>query len=525
MLSAELAYDVLRHADVASSARAACACRALRDAQRSDMWWRLASERLGVEAKLYVPSTSGGSPVDGGTWKEAFFRLWACRDRWREPMTDEVEEARERFRRMIAGEDPRPEGEEEEEEVRGDATATAGEAAGSPSPVAGTPKLEQGSIKVCVRMRPRGANAPRAGPASAGGSSGVGVVLPLHQRLQIIKAQRGSGCSTGDAMRVLMEDSGRGAEASESPWARAEVPLHAEKEEEAATVTSPETALAPTLHRPLDDLTNKVAESGAAGPKAAVDRTTLEARGEAGEKEKGAQLDPTAGFEFMCGVLSVDEQDGRVLAVAPGVGLREFAFDAVFADKADQFDVYERSCRPLVADFVNGFNGTMLVYGQTGSGKTHTMFGPSGDSTMNWDRRGIVPRACEEVLEAATARASLGVSCAVSVSYVEVYGQEMTDLLRGGRPVGQSRVAGQRYVLDGHAEQPVCGMSDVLAALAKGDAQKRRAATAMNDRSSRAHTVFTVSLVQTDEVTGREMRSRWGAGVASDDPICSKLTS
>ena len=34
-------------------------------------------------------------------------------------------------------------------------------------------------------------------------------------------------------------------------------------------------------------------------------------------------------------------------------------------------------------------------------------------------------------------------------------------------------------MLDGHAAQPVLGMADVLGMLAKGDAQKRRAATAM----------------------------------------------
>ena len=30
----------------------------------------------------------------------------------------------------------------------------------------------------------------------------------------------------------------------------------------------------------------------------------------------------------------------------------------------------------------------------------------------------------------------------------------------------------------------------------------------MNDRSSRAHAVFTLALVQRDEATGRELRSR-----------------
>ena len=49
---------------------------------------------------------TAGEPISGGTWKEEFFRLWACRDRWVAPAVDEVERVKERFRRMAAGEDP-----------------------------------------------------------------------------------------------------------------------------------------------------------------------------------------------------------------------------------------------------------------------------------------------------------------------------------------------------------------------------------------------------------------------------------
>ena len=55
--------------------------------------------------------------------------------------------------------------------------------------------------------------------------------------------------------------------------------------------------------------------------------------------------------------------------MAPGVGLREFAFDAVFGETATQAAVYERSAQPLVADGVSGFDGAMRGGGQTG-GKT-----------------------------------------------------------------------------------------------------------------------------------------------------------
>ncbi len=36
-----------------------------------------------------------------------------------------------------------------------------------------------------------------------------------------------------------------------------------------------------------------------------------------------------------------------------------------------QDDVYNASAKPVVDDFLEGFNGTIFCYGQTGSGKTY----------------------------------------------------------------------------------------------------------------------------------------------------------
>ena len=227
-------------------------------------------------------------------------------------------------------------------------------------------------------------------------------------------------------------------------------------------------------------------------------------------------------------MLSVDERERRVLAVAPGVGLREFAFDAVFGETATQAAVYERSARPLVADFVNGFNGAMLVYGQTGSGKTHTMFGPSSpcssfDGGPGTETLGIVPRACEEILSAVRRRATEaggGVRWALQASYVEVFGQDVFDLLAGGARVGQSRVASRRYVTDGDASVDVRTAEDIARVLKTGDAQKRRAATAMNDRSSRAHAVFSLTLTQTVETLA--LPARVPARVPANPGRCAR---
>ena len=142
---------------------------------------------------------------------------------------------------------------------------------------------------------------------------------------------------------------------------------------------------------------------------------------------------------------------------------------------------------------------TCLVYGQTGSGKTHTMFGPPLSSDRS--SQGIVPRSCAEIFRALEYRKSnvnIQFDTAVKVSYVEIYGDEVTDLLSSGVKCGQSKVSAQRYVLSGAAERTVENLEDVNELLALGDGEKRRAATAMNDRSSRAHCLFILSLTQTN---------------------------
>jgi len=476
----------VKHADVQDMARAACACKSLNALRDSDqLWWRPSCEALGAQARLYVPHTASGGPIHGGTWKEHFFHLWAARDRWSAPDEPWAESVRNRFQRLVEdGEkaiecdenvadiaEERDESTKETAEVRARRTR---QDQGSVPLLVGGVQIEHGSMRVSVRMRPERLF-PVGGEGDVRDKSASAVVLPLHQRLRIVKAHRGDSCTTSDAMRVLMEESGRLDEASRSPWADAEMPTR-------STAGDPSETSKPARRAPRD-VTNDVGDS----------------RGEEKNADQAAKV-PASGFEFSCGVLSVDEKAHRILAVAPGIGLREFAFDNVFGAFATQAHVYEKSARPLVADFVNGFNGAVIVFGQTGSGKSHTMFGgaSSGDTSGDTSGRGIVPRACEEILRAVQKRETEhSIRWTLRVSYVEVYGKDTFDLLNAGARVGQSRVAARRYVLDGDASREVRTLEDVSDVLKEGDAQKRRAATAMNDRSSRAHAIFSLELLQT----------------------------
>lgn len=95
-----------------------------------------------------------------------------------------------------------------------------------------------------------------------------------------------------------------------------------------------------------------------------------------------------------------------------------------------------------------------------------------------------------------------------TVFVIIVYGDTVTDLLKFGQRCGHSKVAAQQYVLSGAAEQRVSTMSDICALLQLGEEQKRRAATAMNDRSTRAHGIFILTLKQRDFSSDISMTSK-----------------
>ncbi|KAG5506433.1 hypothetical protein JKF63_05936 [Porcisia hertigi] len=90
--------------------------------------------------------------------------------------------------------------------------------------------------------------------------------------------------------------------------------------------------------------------------------------------------------------------------LGPAPGRHSFTFSHVFRPDARQVDVYDHVARPIVADVLSGYNGTVFMYGQTGSGKTHTMFGDVNGGA--WATGGGVGRTSaavtrnEEVVEA-----------------------------------------------------------------------------------------------------------------------------
>ncbi|GAA5830293.1 hypothetical protein JCM3766R1_002857 [Sporobolomyces carnicolor] len=182
-----------------------------------------------------------------------------------------------------------------------------------------------------------------------------------------------------------------------------------------------------------------------------------------------------------------------------------FTFDRVIGPEEGQSAVYE-SASSLVDSFLDGMNATILAYGQTSSGKSYTMgtdrIGEDEDTTFT-DRQGITPRAVAEVFERMNevSRDSAGASTfTAKVSYVEIYNEDLIDLLAGDvdvRPTVQIREDKQGNIIwSGLREVKVSSAAEVMNLLSAGSTLRQTGATDMNAQSSRSHAIFSLTISQ-----------------------------
>ena len=100
---------------------------------------------------------------------------------------------------------------------------------------------------------------------------------------------------------------------------------------------------------------------------------------------------------------------------------------------------------PIVEEVLEGFNCTIFAYGQTGTGKTFTMEGGprnSADGRKLSAEAGVIPRAIKQVFDAIESNDVTDSS--VKVSFLELYNEELTDLLSVSARGGQGRGWGER---------------------------------------------------------------------------------
>ncbi|CAE6447398.1 unnamed protein product [Rhizoctonia solani] len=187
---------------------------------------------------------------------------------------------------------------------------------------------------------------------------------------------------------------------------------------------------------------------------------------------------------------------------APPPKKQVFTFDQAHGPGTSQHQLFTTTAAPLVDRFVQGFNCTVLAYGQTSSGKTYTMSGVDldGDPNDPDNGMGVIPRAVATIFaKARELKEERGAAwqCTIKASFIELYNEDLIDLLADGRREVQIREDKDGNIIwGGLREVPVKNVADVLNLLRQGTSLRRTNETDMNAQSSRSHAIFSLTLVQ-----------------------------
>ena len=193
--------------------------------------------------------------------------------------------------------------------------------------------------------------------------------------------------------------------------------------------------------------------------------------------------------------------DGTSVTLAPTGAA--FGFDRVFGPESSQADVFSE-VSSLVQSALDGYKVCLFSYGQTGSGKTFTMLGgQTGES------RGIIPRAVEAVLNAAEAAKAKGWAYSLAACYVEIYNEQVRDLLRPGAAHSDKHAivhsADGVTEVSGATREAVPSLAAAQGLVRRAAAARAVEATAMNATSSRSHTVFMLYITGEHAAAGQRL--------------------
>lgn len=243
---------------------------------------------------------------------------------------------------------------------------------------------------------------------------------------------------------------------------------------------------------------------------------------------------------------------------------KKFEFDNVYNQQCNTTELYDEIVHDIVMKSLRGINSTVFVYGQTGSGKTYTMTGtyfgnqkniyleqckrlksksPVRSSRNHLKSRtptkqelrpstplneakksvrtltklprmnrqsvpkteGLIMMALKRIFKEIEVSEKQGEEFAVKLSYIEIYNENVYDLLRDFEKHDEETLQiyedikkSEFYVRDAH-EECITSCTEAIEVLKRGEKNRHFAATNLNHNSSRSHALFRIMVKYVDK--------------------------
>jgi len=175
-----------------------------------------------------------------------------------------------------------------------------------------------------------------------------------------------------------------------------------------------------------------------------------------------------------------------------------YEYAHTFDDESNTKEVYDSVGKPIVSAVLNnGEDGTICAYGQTASGKTYTMqgLGVTSSSIEQQDERGIIQMTASDIFTHINAHPTTQ-KFVVRVSYIEIYNEEVRDLLSTGTGDAKRNIREKEgiFFVEHSIDRVVYSMNELLEVVSDGEKNRSVGSTQMNERSSRSHSILRITV-------------------------------
>ena len=194
-------------------------------------------------------------------------------------------------------------------------------------------------------------------------------------------------------------------------------------------------------------------------------------------------------------ILNINSANLEKLNVGNNLKLiNSYKFSKVFDENSTQEEVFEFTCKPLLDDLIfNQKSGLVFTYGMTNAGKTYTVIGTP-------ECPGILPLALKNLFDYGNINNN---NYNFYCNFVEIYNEDVFDLLSDD-PSGKNKYFKKKLTVKENLNS-VFFLQDVTFSkldtldsfntiLNKGISKKVHSSTALNQNSSRSHTIFKIIL-------------------------------
>ena len=205
-------------------------------------------------------------------------------------------------------------------------------------------------------------------------------------------------------------------------------------------------------------------------------------------------------------IFSISQTDDRILNINSStleklnVGnnlklINSYKFSKVFDENSTQEEVFELTCKPLLDDLIqNQKSGLVFTYGMTNAGKTYTVIGTP-------ECPGILPLALKSLFDIKNNKDNNNFF--FYCNFVEIYNEDVFDLLADD-PSGKNKYYKKKlsikenlnsvFFLQDVTFSKLDSLESFNTILNKGISKKVHSCTALNQNSSRSHTIFKIIL-------------------------------